>query len=1027
MSAGLSPLPPLPTPGPIAVRQRRSPWSAYRVAVIVIAGLVAAVALHLKLTYDKAIRDAETLVNALTVASEQHIGGSLDAIDSLIEEVAATVREGRQHDPHFTDHFTARLPSFPELRFIGVVGADGRLDPQTWPPQPGMPAGGVDVSGRHYFAAQRDATGPARMVVGEPAVGRASGERSLYLSRPVRDAAGRFAGVVVASVNPDFYAEFLSSILYDQAGSCGLIRLDGRIVARAPNHQDEFGRDIADSDLIRLWAPHHPMGVVRLVARTDGNDKLLSYRVMPEFSLMVTAGVSYQKALGGWTRMAVVEVLLLVLFSAMLLHWTRRIRTHDAQLESEQRQLEEMVAERTEALEAARAVAERRAVRLHWINQELKRLTLVASHHLQEPLRSIVSCAQMVARSLSPPNAQVDAEVAALSRDGLDLKSRLGAFEERIAELTRAVHVDDAVAEPPAPQPCAPPPARIHTARAVAGAIIAALLAGNALQLRGDYDAAMTASENLTGAVVKSIAHHLQASLRRIDSALNDVALAVEDGRHLDPDFTTRMLARMATMPELRMIGVADGQGRVHAPAWPPDALPAQGMDISGQEDFRAQAAQPARGRLVLEQPRPGGDHLVRFSHAILGAQGQFRGMAFATVDPDLYARFLDTVLLDHDGGSAVITLSGRMLARAPLHKEKFGLDIADSDLFTLYLPQSAEGSAHLLSKTDGNDKLLGYSVIGGFPLVATSGYSRAKALAEWKVMAGATTAIALMASAILYLWAHRADRRARSLARHRQQLTAQVAERTAGLALTHRAAELRLGRLTEANGHLHELVELIAAQLQQPLDTLVGRIARLEHMVSGHNDETDRWLSFIAAGGTHLRALLRDYPRFVAALGRIPEQQLTDATQVAQSAADRVGATWGADRIRIHVAPLPTLWADPAMLREVFEQLLGNAAAHAGNHCPITVRVDAQSLPTGWRFTVSDDGPGLPPINSDLLFRAFETAHGRHPDSTGLGLPLCRVMVQNHGGRIWANSHPGEGCAIHFVLPAAALEGEKA
>jgi len=147
----------------------------------------------------------------------------------------------------------------------------------------------------------------------------------------------------------------------------------------------------------------------------------------------------------------------------------------------------------------------------------------------------------------------------------------------------------------------------------------------------------------------------------------------------------------------------------------------------------------------------------------------------------------------------------------------------------------------------------------------------------------------------------------------------------------------------------------------------------------------------------------------------------------VAQSAADRVSAVWGADRIRIHVGQLPTLWADPAMLGEVFEQLLGNAATHAGTLRPVTVRIEATVLPSGWRFTVSDDGPGLPPINSDLLFRAFETAHGRHPDSTGLGLPLCRVMVQNHGGRIWATSTPGEGCAIHFVLPATALEGGKA
>ncbi|HLO78761.1 MAG TPA: cache domain-containing protein, partial [Magnetospirillum sp.] len=205
-------------------KRRRSPWSAYRVALIVIAGLVASVGAHLKVTYDKAIRDAETLISALAIASEQHIGGSLAGIDALLDELAANVREGRHTDTHFSNDFAARLPSYPEVKYIGIVNADGVLQPDTWPPRP-LPLSpeGVNVSANKYFTAQRDSKGPARMVFGDPVAGPAEDGRSLYLSRPIRDRSGRFVGVAVASVDPDAYATFLSSILYDENGACALI------------------------------------------------------------------------------------------------------------------------------------------------------------------------------------------------------------------------------------------------------------------------------------------------------------------------------------------------------------------------------------------------------------------------------------------------------------------------------------------------------------------------------------------------------------------------------------------------------------------------------------------------------------------------------------------------------------------------------------------------------------------------------------------------------------------------------------
>lgn len=1022
----MSSQPPTASGPSAAPARRRSPWSAYRVALVVIGGLVACVLFHLKFTYDKAIHDAETLIQALAVASEQHIGGSLEAVDSLLDELAATVREGRHQDRRFVDDIGARLPSYPEIRFLGVVSADGMLLPQTWPAAT-LTDGPIDVSQRRYFTAQRDATGPARLVVGDPVRGFATGERTLHLSRPIRDKNGNFAGVVMAAVNPDVYAAFLSSILYDAAGSCGLISLDGRMLARAPDQAREFGRDIANSDLIRLWAPRKPVGVAHLIAKTDGNDKLLAYRVMPEFSLMVTAGVSRDKALSGWRRMAMVEVVLLAAFSALLLYWTRHIRHQNAQLAAEQHNLEDAVAQRSVELEQARTLAERRAVQLSRINDELKRLTLVAAHHLQEPLRSIVSCSQMLARAVPEPQPELDERIEAVCRRGLTLKASLGAFESRVADLTRRVVATESAGDnPPDDDDTVPPSSsrgRVYSARVVALTIAAALLVGDALQSRNDYQNALTSAENLTSAVVKSIAHHLYASFRRIDSMLGDVALAAEDGRAQGDAFRERLVARLATMPEVRLVAVADASGRLWPRTWPDQAVPVATLDVSDREYFREQARAPRRGQLVLGLPRLGrleGQRSIQFSHPLIDPQGRFDGVVLASVNPDLYARFLDTVLLDEDGATAVITLSGHMLARAPRHEEKFGIDISNSDLFVHYLPRASEGSARLVSKADGNDKLLGYRVLPGFPLVVTSGYSLGKALAEWRIGTVLTTVLAVVASVILYLWAHRADQHARRLSRYRRQLAGEVASRTAGLAAAHQAAEARSNRLADANAQLHDLIRLIAAELQQPLAELAAHIDGLRQLAGGLSSEGDHWLGFITAGSIHLNALLRDYPRYVAALCDAPSTRPVNSNAVVEDAIERVRARWDHEHIRFDVQPLPPVQADPAMLSEVLSQLFSNAATHCRDHRPVIVTVSAVPQEIGWCFTVADDGPGLPPINAEHLFRAFETAHDRNPDSTGLGLPLCRVLVQGHGGRIWATSRPGKGCAIHFTLPAA-------
>lgn len=1007
-----------------AAARRRSPWSTYRVVLIVVAGLVASVVLHLQLTHDKALRDAETLLTALAVASEHHVGGSLAGIDTMLDELAATVRDGRQRDEHFSRDFAARLASFPEIRFIGIIGADGNLQPESWPPYR-MSPDGINLAHRKYFIDQRDAVGPAAMLVGEPAYSFSTNERVMHLSRPVRDKAGRFAGVVFASVNPDVFGAFLASIQYDEVGIGSLISLSGHIAALAPDPNDQYGRDISGGELFRTWLPRSPMGVAHLAADQDGGDRLVAYRLMPEFSLIVTAGIPASRALAEWRRAAAAELALLALFGGMLLYWAHRIRRQEAILGQQQRFMEAAVEQRAAELEAARTLAENRAARLGWINEELKRLTLVTSHHLQEPLRAIVSCGQMVPRALAVCPPELSEAVGALTREGVALKARLGEFEKHVSALTSDMQKSEAAICRPVPPPRLalpePPILRpVTRARVIAAIVIIVLLGGNAWHLHDDYHTSIHSAETLTNAVVRSIERHLQASFRRVDALLADTTSAVAQGRHTTTDFRDRLASRMETMPEISQIAVVDAAGKSTQWSWAADGVPPYPQDVSTRDFFLAQKAAPQSGQLVVGHPQPeraDDARTISFSHPVLGADGRFHGVVVAAVDADFYARFLEALLLDESGGSAVITRDGHIVARAPKHEEKFGIDISASDLFTRYLPQGPAGIAHLVSKADGNPKLLGYRVIDGFPLVVTSGYSIARALGPWETVAMMASALAAISSTILFAWAWRADRHSLALTRYRHWLAAEVELRTAGLAAAHDAVEQRSARLDEANGQMRDLIRMIAAEMQAPLRVLTERIAAVQQLAGGKSDEADHWLGFITAGGVHLRALLRDYQRFVAALSDSPRLRPLDSGEVIRGAAGLIAGMWG-DRVCFEIGPLPRLLADRDMLLELFLQLFANAVIHSKR--PVTVTVTAEQQQDGWCLTVSDDGPGLPAVNGEQLFRAFETAHDRDPDSTGLGLPLCRVIVQWHGGRIWATSRVGKGCDIHFVLPDA-------
>lgn len=245
----------------------------------------------------------------------------------------------------------------------------------------------------------------------------------------------------------------------------------------------------------------------------------------------------------------------------------------------------------------------------------------------------------------------------------------------------------------------------------------------------------------------------------------------------------------------------------------------------------------------------------------------------------------------------------------------------------------------------------------------------------------------------------------------------AQVSRSNAGLEAAQTLAATRAVKLEEANGELRRLAMVTAHHLQEPLRPMTVNAQRIQRRVADGDPELVDWCASITDGTAHLGALLRDFQRYVAALTEEPRLESCDLAKVAAQARARALNRLGGEA-RIDLSPLPVLTADQRMMSQVLNELFDNALRHARPGIPPVVRISALRGDDCWEFTVNDNGPGFDVGIVDKVLEVFEVTHGRAPDHTGLGLPMCRAILRAHGGRIAVEASPSGG-VVRFSLPA--------
>ncbi len=223
---------------------------------------------------------------------------------------------------------------------------------------------------------------------------------------------------------------------------------------------------------------------------------------------------------------------------------------------------------------------------------------------------------------------------------------------------------------------------------------------------------------------------------------------------------------------------------------------------------------------------------------------------------------------------------------------------------------------------------------------------------------------------------------------------------------------------LHRSNEELERFAYVASHDLQEPLRTVASYVQLLarRYRTSLDSDATD-FIDFAVGGVTRMQRLIEDLLSFSRLGTRGGALEPTDANAALQTALDNLHAAIAESGASISYDPLPIVLADGRQIEQLFTNLLANALKFTGGATPL-VHIGARREGRHWTFTVTDNGIGIEPQYFERIFVIFQRLHGRDEyPGTGVGLAICKKIVERHGGRLWVESVPGEGARFSFTL----------
>jgi signal transduction histidine kinase len=244
------------------------------------------------------------------------------------------------------------------------------------------------------------------------------------------------------------------------------------------------------------------------------------------------------------------------------------------------------------------------------------------------------------------------------------------------------------------------------------------------------------------------------------------------------------------------------------------------------------------------------------------------------------------------------------------------------------------------------------------------------------------------------------------------EELEKRVAERTAELSRLNE-------ELARSNKELEQFTYMASHDLQEPLRTVTVFAQLLTDRYKGQLDEkADKFIDYILGGAQHMSELIQALFTYSRVGTQAQKAEPVDSNSVLEQTLANLQAVIKDNGAVIVHEPLPTVSMAGSQLGQLFQNLISNAIKFRSEKPPY-IQISAEPKEQAWQFAVADNGIGINPEFAERIFVIFQRLHTRQKyPGTGLGLAVCKKVVEKYGGRIWVESQPGQGAIFYFTVP---------
>lgn len=270
-------------------------------------------------------------------------------------------------------------------------------------------------------------------------------------------------------------------------------------------------------------------------------------------------------------------------------------------------------------------------------------------------------------------------------------------------------------------------------------------------------------------------------------------------------------------------------------------------------------------------------------------------------------------------------------------------------------------------------------------------------------------------------------------LQKYHENLEEQVEERTEELEKTneklksaiakHEEAEIKMSELVvelkRSNKDLEQFAYVASHDLQEPLRMVSSFTQLIERKYRDKLDEdANEYIWYVVDGAKRMQSLINDLLSYSRVTTKVKDFTKINLNETVDEAIFNLEIAIEENNAIVVVDSLPPIYGDSSQMVQLFQNIIGNAIKYRSEKIP-EIHISASEGDQEWIFKIEDNGIGIQPEYNERIFQIFQRLHGSHAYSgTGIGLAICKKIVELHGGSIWVNSKPGEGSIFYFTIP---------